>query len=310
MQSELKIFTGNANPELAKAITTYLGVELGKATISRFADGETLVRIKENVRGRDCFVIQPTCPPVNENLMELLILIDALRRASAERITAVIPYYGYSRQDRKVEPRVPISSKLVANLLTAAGVNRVLSLDLHAGQIQGFFDIPVDNLFAAPVFLEYFRNENIPNKIVVAPDAGGVERARAYAKRLNVDLALIDKRRPEPNQAEVIHVVGDVEGKNCIIVDDLIDTGKTLVKTAYALIEKGARSVIASSAHGVFSGNAIEYIEKSPIERILITNSIPLKRKSPKITVLSVANLLAEAIKRIHTNESVSALFV
>ena len=308
-----KIFTGNANPELAEEIAHALGTELGERGCRTFADGEIYLQIKENVRGADVFIVQPTCTPVDRNLMELLLMIDALRRASADRITAVLPYYGYARQDRKDKPRVPISARLVAALLETAGANRVLALDLHAAQIQGFFDIPVDHLFATPVMIEYFRPLNPPDLTVVSPDAGGVERARAFAKRLNAPLAIIDKRREEANVAEVMNVVGEVEGRNCLLVDDLIDTAGTLVKGAEALMEKGAASVSACATHAVLSGPAVSRIDESCIKEVIFTNSIPLSeeaKKSSKIKSLSVADLLAEAIRSIHEETSVSVLFV
>lgn len=306
----LKIFTGNANKALAKAICVNLGIGLGEASVGRFSDGECEIRIEENVRGVDCFIVQPTSPPVNEHVMELLVMIDALARASARRITAVMPYYGYGRQDRKAEPRVPISAKLVANLIAAAGADRVLAMDLHAGQIQGFFDIPVDHLYGMPVFLEYLRKKNLRDLVVVSPDAGGVERARAFAKRLNADLAIVDKRRPRPNEAAVMHIIGEVERKTAIVLDDMVDTAGTLVRVAQALQEQGAMRVLAACSHGVLSGDAVPCIETSPIEELLITDSIPLQgKKSKKVRVLSVAGLLAEAIKRIHNEESVSSLF-
>jgi ribose-phosphate pyrophosphokinase len=308
---ELKIISGNANPVLAEAIVKSLGVTLGKTLITRFSDGEIQAKIVDNVRGADCFVIQPTCMPVNENIMELLIISDALRRASARRITAVIPYYGYGRQDRKAEPRVPITAKLVANLIVASGVTRVLAMDLHAGQIQGFFDIPVDHLYGTPVFLEYLRGKNIKDMVVVSPDAGGVERARAFAKHLNADLAIVDKRRPRPNEAAIMNLIGDVKDKTAIILDDLVDTAGTLTKVAVAVKEKGATHVLAAASHGVLSGGAIQRINESPLEELIITDSIPLNGKqSDKIKVLTIAPLLAEAIKRIYNDESVSALFV
>jgi ribose-phosphate pyrophosphokinase len=308
-----KIFTGNANPDLAAEIAQALGTVLGERGCRTFADGEIYLQIKENVRGADVFIVQPTCTPVDRNLMELLLMIDALRRASADRITAVLPYYGYARQDRKDKPRVPISARLVAALLETAGANRVLALDLHAAQIQGFFDIPVDHLFATPVMIEYFRPLNPPDLTVVSPDAGGVERARAFAKRLNAPLAIIDKRREEANVAEVMNVVGEVEGRNCLLVDDLIDTAGTLVKGAEALMEKGATSVSACATHAVLSGPAVARIDESCIKEVVFTNSIPLSeeaKKSPKIKSLSVATLLAEAIRSIHEETSVSVLFV
>ena len=312
MTDRLILFSGNANRALSQEIADYLGVPLGEAEVSRFADGEILVQIFENVRGADVFVIQPTCRPVNENLMELLVIIDALKRASAWRVTAVMPYYGYGRQDRKVQPRVPITAKLVADLLTAAGVQRVLTMDLHAGQIQGFFTTPVDHLFAAPVLLQYFQERMLGDAVVVSPDAGGVERARAFAKRLDTSLAFIDKRRTGPNEAKVMHIVGEVEGRDVIIVDDMIDTGGTLLQAVPALLEKGAKRIFASCTHPVLSGPAVERIEGSALEEVVVTNTIPLPedRVSKKLTVLSVAPLLGEAISRIHKEESVSRLFV
>jgi ribose-phosphate pyrophosphokinase len=309
----LKIFTGNANPELSREIVQALGVELADLMVRQFSDGEIYLQIKENVRGADVFIVQPTCTPVDRNLMELLLTIDALKRASAERITAVLPYYGYARQDRKDKPRVPISARLVAALLETAGADRVLTLDLHAAQIQGFFDIPVDHLFAMPVLIEYFRTVKTPEMTVVSPDAGGVERARAFAKRLNAPLAIIDKRREEANVAEVMNVVGDVKGRNCLLVDDLIDTAGTLVKGAEALMEKGAASVTACATHAVLSGPAVKRIEESCLKEVVVTNSIPLSeagRQSSRIKSLSVAKLLAEAIRSIHEETSVSVLFV
>jgi ribose-phosphate pyrophosphokinase len=312
MTDRLILFSGNANRALSQEIADHLGVPLGEAEVSRFADGEILVQIFENVRGADVFVIQPTCRPVNENLMELLVIIDALKRASAWRITAVMPYYGYGRQDRKVQPRVPITAKLVADLLTAAGVHRVLTMDLHAGQIQGFFTTPVDHLYAAPVLLQYFQERMLGEAVVVSPDAGGVERARAFAKRLDTSLAFIDKRRTGPNEARVMHIVGEVEGRDVIIVDDMIDTGGTLTQAVPALLEKGAKRIFASCTHPVLSGAAVERIEGSALEEVVVTNTIPLSegRHSKKLSVLSVAPLLGEAISRIHKDESVSRLFV
>jgi ribose-phosphate pyrophosphokinase len=309
----LQIFTGNANPELAYEIGQSLGMELGRAMIKQFADGEIYLQIQENVRGADVFIIQPTCTPVDRHLMELLLMIDALKRASAERITAVLPYYGYARQDRKDKPRVPISARLIAALLETAGADRCLTLDLHAAQIQGFFDIPVDHLFATPVLIDYFKTLNIPDLTVVSPDAGGVERARAFAKRLNAPLAIIDKRREEANIAEVMNVVGEVAGRNCLLADDLIDTGGTLVKGAEALMEKGAASVSACATHAVLSGDAVSRIEASCLKEVVLTNSIPLSNvagKSTRIKSLSVAKLLAEAIRSIHEETSVSVLFI
>lgn len=312
--NHLKIFTGNANPELAQKISAYLSIPLGQAVVKTFSDGEIYVEIKENVRGADVFVIQPTCPPVNDHLMELLIMIDALRRASARRITAVMAYYGYARQDRKVIPRTPITAKLVANLITVAGARRVLTIDLHAGQIQGFFDIPVDHLYAAPVLIRYLKEEfRDKDLVIVSPDAGGVERARAYAKRLNAGLAIIDKRRLRPNESEVMNVVGDVKGKVAIILDDMIDTAGTMCKAAEALAERGAKEVHGMATHPVLSGPALERIKKSPMKSVVVTDTIPLReeaRKLKKIKVLSVAELLGEAIRRIHNDDSVSSLFV
>jgi ribose-phosphate pyrophosphokinase len=309
---KLAILSGNAHPELAKDICKYLKVGLSDALVTRFSEGEIRVKINENVRGKDVFVIQPTCPPPNENLMELLIMLDALKRSSAERITAVIPYFGYARQDRKDQPRVPITAKLVANLLTTAGANRILTMDLHAGQIQGFFDIPVDHLFAVGVFIDYFTKSNTKETVVVSPDVGGIKMARAYAKRLSANLAIIDKRRISPERAEVMHILGEVEDRNVIIVDDLIATGSSLIEAVETLKKAGAKSIVAAISHGVLSGPALERIDKcKDLEKLLITDSIPLdeQKKHPRIEVLSVANLLGEAIKRIHHEESVSSLF-
>ncbi len=308
----LKLFAGNAHPALAKEIAGVLKTQVGQANVGRFPDGEVEVKITENVRGADCFIIQPTSYPANDNLMELLLMVDALRRASAWRITAVMPYFGYGRQDRKAEPRVPISAKLVSNIIRAAGIDRVLTMDLHAGQIQGFFDIPVDHLYANPVLVGYFQKKKIPAEqlVVVSPDAGGVERARAFAKRLESGLAIIDKRRISPREANVMHVVGDVKGKVALIIDDLVDTGGTLVKAAQALSDGGATRVLAAAAHGVLAGPAIERLNASPVEELVITNSIPLNHKDArKIRVLSVAPLLAEAIQRIHVERSISEMF-
>ena len=312
MTKELKLFSGNAHRALASEIAEYLKVPLGEADVTRFSDGEVFVQINENVRGTDVFVVQPTCPPVNDNLMELLVMIDAFKRASAERITAVLPYYGYARQDRKVQGRVPITAKLVADLLTAAGVDRVLALDLHAGQIQGFFNIPVDHLFAGPpVIVEYLLKKDLRDPVVVAPDAGGVERARAIAKRLNAGLAIIDKRRDRPNVALMMHLIGDVKDKDAIVIDDMIDTAGTLVQAVGALEREGARRIIAGGVHAVLSGPAVERLRAAPIEEIVVTNSIPLSPEKllPTMTVLTVAPLLGEAIRRIHDEESVSTLF-
>ncbi len=313
MLDRLKLFGGNSNPELTAKICQHLQISQGKAVVQTFSDGEIMVEIGENVRGRDVFVMQSTCSPVNHNLMELLVLIDALKRASAWRITAVLPYYGYARQDTKVLPRVPISAKLVADLITVAGGHRVICLDLHANQIQGFFDIPVDNLFAAPVLLEYIRQYLNSDLVIVSPDAGGVERARAFAKRLNASLAIIDKRRDEDQKVKAMHIIGEVEGKAAIILDDMVDTGGTLTEAAKALAENGALSINACCTHAVLSGNAIGRIEESAIENLIVTDSIPLQPETKgckKIKVLTVANLLGEAIKRTHLNDSVSSLFV
>jgi len=310
---QLKIFTGNANPTLAHKICANLGISLGASAAKPFSDGEIYLQIQENVRGADVFVVQPTCTPVDRHIMELLLMIDALRRASAERITAVLPYYGYARQDRKDKPRMPISARLVANLIQRAGADRVLALDLHAAQIQGFFDVPVDHLFAAPVMVEYFESMGRRDITVVSPDAGGVERARAFAKHLNAPLAIIDKRRTDVNVAEVMHIIGDVEGRHCLIVDDLIDTAGTLVKGAEALLEQGASSVTACATHAVLSGQAVERIEESKIQEVVVTNSIPLRddaSRCNRIKVLSVAPLLARAIQSIHEDGSVSTLFI
>jgi ribose-phosphate pyrophosphokinase len=315
MNQSIKVFTGNANPQLARAISDYLDLELGRADVRTFSDGEINVELGENVRGMDVFAIQPTCAPANNNLMELLILLDTVRRASAKRITAVMPYYGYARQDRKVKPRSPISAKLVADLITTSGANRVLSLDLHAGQIQGFFNIPVDNLFAMPVLL-YEVRLLIPDEepiSVVSPDAGGVERARAFAKRLDADLAIADKRREKPNESAVMRIVGDVKGKTAVIVDDIVDTAGSLARTADALRAEGANRILAAITHPVLSGHALKEIEESPIEKLVVTDSIPVQSESKageKIRVVSVAGLLGESIRRIHNEESVSSLFV
>lgn len=310
----IKVFSGNANRPLAEEICQHLRIEIGKANTSRFSDGEFNFQILENVRGEDCFLVQPTCPPVDSNLMEMLIMLDAFRRSSAKRITAVVPYYGYARKDRKDRPRVPISSKLIANLITGAGADRVLLFDLHAGQIQGFFDIPADHLFAAPVLVGYFQSLQLQNLTVVAPDAGGVERARAYAKRLDAELAIIDKRRDYDRlgEVEVLHVVGDVERRTALIVDDMIDTAGTLVKAAEALKRNGAETVLATATHAVFSGPAVERIEASPIQEVVVTNTIPTDNacRSSKVKCLSVACLLGDAILSIHDETSVSKLFI
>ncbi len=308
---KLAIFSGNAHPELAGNICKYLKVKLSDALVTRFSEGEVRVKINENIRGKDVFVVQPTCPPSNENIMELLIMMDALRRSSAERITAVIPYFGYARQDRKDQPRVPITAKLVANLLTVAGANRILTMDLHAGQIQGFFDIPVDHLFSIGVFIDYF-DQRIKDLVVVSPDVGGIKMARAYAKRLGVPLAIIDKRRESPEKTEAMHILGEVEGKNAIVVDDLVATGSSLFEGVDALKKAGAKNIYAAIAHGVLSGPARDRLDKcANLKELVITDSIPLEKNKthPRIKVLSVANLLGEAIKRIHNEESVSSLF-
>ena len=312
MSKELKLFSGNANPALAKEICQCLGVGLGEALVSEFSDGEIRVRIEENVRGADVFVVQSCCTPVNNSIMELLIMIDALKRSSAYRITAVIPYFGYARQDRKDQPRVPISAKLMADLITTSGADRVLTMDLHAGQIQGFFNIPVDHLYATPVLLDYITREGGPDLVVVSPDAGGVERARAFAKRLQASLAIIDKRREGPNNAQIMNIIGDVEGRNALLLDDMIDTAGTIVQGAQACAEKGARMVWAGCTHPVLSGPALERIQESCLTQVVVTNTIPLNGKDqrcPKLRVLSVAPLLGEAITRIHEEESVSSLF-
>ncbi len=309
----IKIFSGSANPALTQEVCQCLGLEPGQVKLKRFSDGEINLQIQENVRGADVFVVQPTCTPVEQHLMELLLMIDALKRSSAERITAVLPYYGYGRQDRKDKPRVPISAKLVAGLLERSGADRIMALDLHAAQIQGFFDIPVDHLFFRPVMIDYFKPLDTPNLTVVSPDAGGVERARSVAKRLNAPLAVIDKRREESNVAEVMNVIGNVRDQNCLIVDDLIDTAGTLVKGTEALLELGAISVSACATHAVLSGPAVERIEASELKEVILSNSIPLceaARKSKKFRSLSIAPLLARAVQSIHEETSVSILFL
>lgn len=312
MHNRLKIFSGKANLPLAVEISEYLGEPLGQVKLDRFSDGEVNFQILENVRGHDVFIIQPTSPPVNENWMELLIMIDAFKRSSARRITAVIPYYGYSRQDRKDRPRVPISSKLVADLVTAAGANRLLTMDLHAGQIPGFFNIPVDHLFPTPIFIEHFEQLGIEDLTIVAPDAGAVEKARVYAKKFGTNLAIIDKRRVRENESEVMHLVGDVQGKNVIIVDDMVDTAGTLVRATEALKREGAQRLFAATTHAILSGPGLERIKKSDFEHVLVTNtiSVPEQKRIDKIKVLSVAKLLGEAIKSIHEETSVSRLFI
>ncbi len=313
MLSDTLLFTGNANPALSQEIANHLGLNLGQASVGRFSDGEVTVEIQQNVRARDVFVVQPTCAPTNEHLMELFIMVDALKRASARRITAVIPYFGYARQDRRPRStRVPISAKVVANMLEAVGVNRLLTMDLHADQIQGFFDIPVDNIYASPVLLSDLKSRNYENLVVVSPDVGGVVRARALAKQLNCDLAIIDKRRPKANVSEVMHVIGEIEGRNCVIMDDMIDTAGTLVKAADVLKERGAKSVYAYCTHPVFSGPALERIKNSALDEVVITNTIPLDEGAKaikNIRQLSVAFLFAETIRRISDGESVTSLF-
>jgi ribose-phosphate pyrophosphokinase len=312
--SELKIFSGNANIPLANEICAFFKLPLGKANVSTFSDGETMVEVQENVRGMDVFVVQSTCNPVNKHLMELLIMIDALKRASAERITAAIPYYGYARQDRKVAPRVPITAKLIADLLTTAGADRVLTIDLHAGQIQGFFNIPVDNLFASPIIFQYLKEKYAGKEVViVSPDAGGVERARSMAKRLGATLAIIDKRRQRANESEVMNIIGDIEKKHALVLDDMVDTAGTLTKAADAVFTRGALSVTACCTHPVLSGSAVDKISSSCLEELIVTNTIPLNGQaaaSGKIKVLSIAELFAIAVKRIHENDSVSSLFI
>jgi ribose-phosphate pyrophosphokinase len=309
----ITLISGTAHRGLAEEVSACLNIPLCEASITTFSDGETSVRVKENVRGSDVFVIQPTCTPVNHHIMELLIIMDALKRASAGRVTPVLPYYGYGRQDRKVQPRVPISSKLVADLLTVAGSDRILAMDLHAGQIQGFFDIPVDHLYASPVIYDYLKECDFKDLVVVSPDAGGVERARAFAKRLDASLAIIDKRREKANVSQVMNVIGDVEGRDALLLDDMIDTAGTIVQAAAALKEQGAHKVLATCSHAVLSGPAIERINDSVLEEVIVTNTIPLdtkKEQCEKLTVLSIASVLAEAIKRIHEESSISSLFI
>lgn len=313
MPEGIKFFTGNAHKDLAQEIAVYLEIPVGDATVTEFSDGEIMVQINENVRGSDVFVLQPTCMPVNRHIMELLLMVDALKRASAHRITAVIPYYGYARQDRKVQPRVPISAKLVADIITAAGINRILTMDLHAAQIQGFFNIPVDNLYASPVLLEYVRKTyHCKNLVIVSPDAGGVERARDFAKKLQCSIAIIDKRREAANISQIMNVIGDVEHKDAIILDDMIDTGGTTIQAAAALQDKGAKRVVAACTHAVLSDNAVQKVNNSVIEELIVTNTIPLdskKERCKKLTVLSIAPLIGEAIKMIHEESSISLLF-
>ncbi|WP_281951313.1 ribose-phosphate pyrophosphokinase [Nitrosophilus kaiyonis] len=305
-----KIFSGTSHPEFAKEVAKYLDVPLSKATVSRFSDGEINVQISESVRGRDVFIVQPTGSPANDNLMELLIMTDALRRSSANTITAVIPYFGYARQDRKAAPRVPITAKLVANLIEKAGITRVITIDLHAGQIQGFFDIPVDNLYGAIIFMDYVKNKNLKNPIIASPDIGGVARARYFASRLGLDMVIVDKRREKANESEVMNIIGDVKDKDVILVDDMIDTAGTIVKAAKALKEKGANSVMACCTHPVLSGPAYERIENGELDELVVSNSLPLKKETDKIKVLTVAPLFAEVIRRVYHNESVNSLFI
>lgn len=311
LSDTLMVFTGNANDKLVKSICDLLKIKLSKATVDKFSDGEIRVKIEENVRGRDVFVVQPTCPPVNENAMELFIIIDALKRASAARITAVIPYFGYARQDRKDQPRVPITAKLVANLITVSGANRVLTIDLHAGQIQGFFDIPVDNLFAVNIFVDHLKQLKLKDVVVVSPDVGGIKMARAYAKKLKTPLAIVDKRRVNDTQAEVMNIMGEVKGRNVIIVDDMITTASSLVEAIPALKRAGCKDVYAAITHAILVGPAIERLKKAELKRLFTTDTVPLdnNKKIDKIKVISVAPLLEEAIKRIHNAESVSVLF-
>lgn len=309
--AKLKIFTGNSNPVLAQEIAEHIGVELGRSRVTRFSDGEIQIKIEESVRGCDVFVVQSTSAPVNENLMELLIMVDALKRASAKRINVVIPYYGYARQDRKPKPREPITAKLVANLIEKAGAHRVIAMDLHAGQIQGFFDIPVDHLLAEPILARYFQSKGLDNIVVVSPDMGGVTRARAMAQRLEAPIAIIDKRRPEPNVAEVMNIIGDIEGRTAIMIDDIIDTAGTICQGARALIERGAKEVYACCTHAVLSGPALERLRDSAIREVVVTNTIPLRepRGLDKLVMLSVAPLIGDAIIRVHEDLSVSTLF-
>jgi ribose-phosphate pyrophosphokinase len=304
-----KIFSGTANPKLTQDIVNHLGMSVGKADIKRFSDGEISVQIQESIRGRDVFIVQPTSAPANANLMELLIMTDALRRASANKITAIIPYFGYARQDRKAAPRVPITAKLVANLIEKAGIDRVVTMDLHAGQIQGFFDIPVDNLYGSILFQEHIKNKNLPNPIIASPDVGGVARARYFAEKLGLDMVIIDKRREKANHSEVMNIIGNVEGKDVILIDDMIDTAGTITHGANALKENGATSVMACTTHGVLSGPAFDRIKNSALDELIITNTIPLKKECKKITVLDTSELFAEVIRRVYFNESVNKLF-
>lgn len=311
MTRKIKLFTGTANPELAEEIASYLGLPMGDAVVGRFRDGEINLQVKETVRGAECFVIQPTCPPADSNLMELLVMIDALKRASAKAIAAVVPYYGYARQDRKNKPRDPICAKLVANLIQAAGADRLLGMDFHTHQLQGFFDVPVDHLYAAPVLTGYFRAKQLADLVVVAPDVGAAKMARGFARRLNAAFAIIDKRRPAPNVAEVLTVVGEVEGRPCLIVDDMIDTAGTIQGVAHALKERGATEIYVSATHALFSGPAVQRLQEAPLTEVVVTNTlnVPDEKRFPKLTILSVAELFAQAIRFTHSNESVSQLF-
>lgn len=307
--SNFKLFSGSANPEFAKKVGEYLGMPVSDATLNKFSDGEISVQITESVRGQDVFIIQPTCAPTNDNLMELLIMVDALKRSSAKSISAVIPYYGYARQDRKAAPRVPISAKLVADLLEAAGITRVVTIDLHAAQIQGFFNIPADNLFGSILFVNYIRSKNLKNPIIASPDIGGVARARLYADKLGYDLVIVDKKREKANVAEVMNIIGEVKGKDVILVDDMVDTAGTLVKAAEVLKKRGATSVMACCTHGVLSGPAYDRIEKGELDELVISDTIPAKKEIKKITVLTASAIIGEAIRRIHNNESVNSIF-
>jgi len=307
--NDFRVFTGTAHTELSKNIAKSIGCELSQSVISKFSDGEINVHVSESVRGKDVFIIQPTCVPANDNIMELLIITDALRRSSAKSITAVMPYFGYARQDRKAAPRVPITAKLVANLIQSAGITRVITMDLHAGQIQGFFDIPVDNLYAAPTFSEYIANKNLKNPIVASPDVGGVARARGFASKMGLDLVIVDKRREKANHSEVMNIIGDVSGKDVILIDDIIDTAGTIVGAAKALKQKGANSVMACCSHPVLSGPAIDRIENGELDELVVTDTIPLSRECKKITVLSIAEVFGEVIQRVYRNESVNSLF-
>ncbi len=307
---KFKLFSGTANPEFAKKVGQYLNMEVGGATIKKFSDGEISVQIHESVRGQDVFIVQPTCAPTNDHLMELLIMIDALKRSSAKSISAVIPYYGYARQDRKAAPRVPISAKLVADMLETVGIHRMITIDLHAAQIQGFFDIPVDNLYGSVLFVDYIRNKNLPNPIIASPDIGGVARARSYADKLGYDLVIVDKRREKANESEVMNIIGDVEDKDIILVDDMVDTAGTLVKAAEVLKKRGATSVMACTTHGVLSGPAFDRINSGTLDELVISDTIPMKGESNKITVLSASKIIGETIRRITNNESVNSIFI